>query len=222
MASPKRLSHPGPWHSHVQPIVVLVFCNLLLATAHPSAALIKLLAARHSHGSRSTPVSLDSSSHSNSDSQPLSAFGDDVKGVWPVDSDDDGDDHVEGEPDEWDDDSSEVLEEVKRFHPSAFYGSRGKRTLLKGLSKALSDKRFMQGFVGSRGKRRGEYPYSLGEEAEEEELAMKRFDPSGFSGSRGKRFIPGLEALFLSQMYKKLDAEKWKRQSLRGFHAARG
>ncbi|CAG5115493.1 unnamed protein product, partial [Candidula unifasciata] len=30
----------------------------------------------------------------------------------------------------------------------------------------------------------------------------KRFKPSGFLGSRGKRFIPGLESLLLARYYK--------------------
>ena len=75
----------------------------------------------------------------------------------------------------------------KRFHPSAFFGSRGKRPY-GGL-------RFQHAFIGSRGRR--------GEERQGGARVAKRFNPSGFSGSRGKRYIPGLEALLLSQMYRK-------------------
>lgn len=86
--------------------------------------------------------------------------------------------------------------QVKRFHPSAFFGSRGKR-MYGGLSSAYA-KRFQQGLLASRAER---LPYSGGEGQQ----VAKRFDPSGFSGSRGKRYMPGLEALFLSQMYKKCE-----------------
>ena len=86
--------------------------------------------------------------------------------------------------------------QVKRFHPSAFFGSRGKR-LYSGLSSAYS-KGFQQGILASRGQRLPDY-------GGEGRQVAKRFDPSGFSGSRGKRYMPGLEALFLSQMYKKCE-----------------
>ncbi|XP_055860496.1 uncharacterized protein LOC106054835 isoform X2 [Biomphalaria glabrata] len=48
----------------------------------------------------------------------------------------------------------------------------------------------------------------------------KRYRPSGFQGSRGKRFIPGLQSLLLASYYQ--DAEKWKRQPHKGFHGTRG
>ncbi|XP_035827676.1 uncharacterized protein LOC101859590 [Aplysia californica] len=47
----------------------------------------------------------------------------------------------------------------------------------------------------------------------------KKFKPSGFMGSRGKRFMPGLESLLLAKYYQ--DA-KWKRQPHLGFHGSRG
>ncbi|BFZ06443.1 hypothetical protein BsWGS_09482 [Bradybaena similaris] len=55
----------------------------------------------------------------------------------------------------------------------------------------------------------------------------KRYKPSGFLGSRGKRFIPGLESLLLARYYKDYspviaDAEKFKRQPHLGFHGSRG
>ncbi|CAG5123807.1 unnamed protein product [Candidula unifasciata] len=50
--------------------------------------------------------------------------------------------------------------------------------------------------------------------------AEKRFRPSGFLGSRGKRLLPGLEPLLLARYYQ--DAEKWKRQPHLGFHGSRG
>lgn len=54
----------------------------------------------------------------------------------------------------------------------------------------------------------------------------KRYRPSGFMGSRGKRFMPGLESLLLAKYYrdffsKRMDA-KWKRQPHYGFHGSRG
>ncbi|PVD36046.1 hypothetical protein C0Q70_03016 [Pomacea canaliculata] len=105
----------------------------------------------------------------------------------------------------------------KRLDPRAFFGSRGKRRFSE-----KSFKRLQTGFVGSRGKR---LPMPAGDEGlwEGQEFRSKRFDPSGFAGSRGKRYFPGLEALVLSHMYPKLDAGKWKRQfSHFGFQAARG
>uniref|UniRef100_A0A0B6Z712 Corticotropin-releasing factor domain-containing protein n=1 Tax=Arion vulgaris TaxID=1028688 RepID=A0A0B6Z712_9EUPU len=48
----------------------------------------------------------------------------------------------------------------------------------------------------------------------------RRYQPSGYLGSRGKRFIPGLESLLLARYYQ--IAEKLKRQPHQGFHASRG
>ncbi|BFZ22350.1 hypothetical protein BsWGS_25389 [Bradybaena similaris] len=50
--------------------------------------------------------------------------------------------------------------------------------------------------------------------------AEKRFKPSGFLGSRGKRLLPSLEPLLPARYYQ--DAEKWKRQPHQGFHGSRG
>ncbi|CAL1536751.1 unnamed protein product [Lymnaea stagnalis] len=48
----------------------------------------------------------------------------------------------------------------------------------------------------------------------------RRFRPSGFQASRGKRFSPALESLLLARY--NLDAEKGKRQPHSGFHGTRG
>ena len=89
--------------------------------------------------------------------------------------------------------------QVKRFHPSAFFGSRGKRQY-GGPTRAFDSRGFPEE-EGLMEEARGDQGAYLGGGG----MVAKRFDPSGFSGSRGKRYMPGLEALLLSQMYKKCE-----------------
>ncbi|GFO02647.1 tachykinin-2 [Plakobranchus ocellatus] len=51
------------------------------------------------------------------------------------------------------------------------------------------------------------------------QVATKKGGPRGYIGSRGKRFMPGLESLLLAKYYQ--DAGKWKRQPHIGFHGSR-
>ncbi|KAL8607998.1 hypothetical protein ACOMHN_023814 [Nucella lapillus] len=232
---------------HVISLVAIFVCNLLLSCAQsaPNAALLKLLAAKHSQDNgNSVSLSPSSSAYSSyindyNPTFPASPSADDVSELWldpssgrnPVLMRTGNSLTSAGRSSTAEEEAKDSLMEAsKRFHPSAFFGSRGKRGY-GGLSDAYPKRFFHQAFVGSRGKRLPAYGMGGEEEEEEEEEAEeegkrmmlgKRFNPAGFTGSRGKRYLPGLEALFLSQMYKKLDAEKWKRQSLLGFHAARG
>ncbi|XP_076437278.1 uncharacterized protein LOC143276573 [Babylonia areolata] len=233
---------------HVTSLAAIFVCNLLLSCAQsaPNAALLKLMAARqyHENGNRgsnspSSPSSSSSFIREFNSPFPSNPAVDGVNELW-LDSTGSnpmlmsagnsltsaaGSPKAEPETEEGEEEAKDSAagEARKRFHPSAFFGSRGKRLLVD-----FNKRFFHQGFVGSRGKRMQPYLLSggrMGDEVEEEEEGKrmsKRFIPTGFIGGRGKRYLPGLEALFLSQMYKKLDAEKWKRQSLLGFHAARG
>lgn len=92
--------------------------------------------------------------------------------------------------------------EVKRFHPTAFFGSRGKR--LEGhFGEAILKHDPMTSFHS----RNEVDDLSVNEEDYDDDVSnpSKRFDPSGFAGSRGKRYLPGLEAFLLSQMYHKCE-----------------
>ncbi|KAL8603119.1 hypothetical protein ACOMHN_046031 [Nucella lapillus] len=268
----------GGMGHHVTALAAILICSLVLIAAQPASNTdgLKLLNANeahtihrqppsHLHHHRPSSPSRPSSFSSNDDVNKLATNFDSEEQKEPSTSDESHMMSSEAEPEPEDGDSTPTnrfvppnltLEEWKRMYErgaipadlskrflQGFVGSRGKRSLNAaaaapssmyegGISIDDLSKRFIQGFVGSRGKR-------VMEEEEDEGVAGagksyfpvteslwrapdKRFYPSGFTASRGKRYMPGLEALLLSQMYKKLDAEKWKRQSMLGFHASRG
>nr|ARS01403.1 tachykinin 1 [Deroceras reticulatum] len=82
-------------------------------------------------------------------------------------------------------------------------------------SKKLQDSRLVRQWVDSAVLRNW-----LARVSHSTDEIYKRFKPSGFLGSRGKRFTPSLESLLLARYYQ--DAEKWKRQPHLGFHGSRG
>ncbi|XP_025082917.1 uncharacterized protein LOC112557335 isoform X2 [Pomacea canaliculata] len=208
------------------PLIAVLLCSLALvsAQAQSSTTLLKLLSDKPSQDDTSQfdSAQLGELEPSLTDELPvneatklwLSQRLAELKGMTVPELAENDDTTESGDAAEGDELEEDVAS--KRFHPTAFFGSRGKRRFSE-----KSFKRLLTGFVGSRGKR---LPMPAGDEGlwEGQEFRSKRFDPSGFAGSRGKRYFPGLEALVLSHMYQKY-AEKWKRQpSLFGFQASRG
>ncbi|RUS79060.1 hypothetical protein EGW08_013186 [Elysia chlorotica] len=57
-----------------------------------------------------------------------------------------------------------------------------------------------------------------------ESFTKRGHGPRGFYASRGKRFVPGMEALLLARYYEAIQkhAKKFKRQPHPGFHGSRG
>ncbi|XP_070174271.1 uncharacterized protein [Littorina saxatilis] len=213
---------------HVTTVAAILVCNLLLCSAHPApnAALLKLIAAKHSHGSHRLPSPYTGEYSAPYPETPAASDASDFWSNLRNVAISAGSPLTDGEGEEGEDTLTQHSE-TKRFHPSAFVGSRGKRMFgdLSDDEAEAFEKRFQQGFIGSRGRRMQSLGGAEGEgETEafkrfqqgftgsrgkrmgaEGENVAKRFDPSGFSGSRGKRYIPGLQALFLSQMYNKCE-----------------